>query len=551
MELKLFLEYLKNTCTNQEIADSLGISRTTVIRFRKQLGLNETPIDSKRLKELDTYSEEKLRELVYKKKNRLPPEKDFLRILDELKYPNSSLKSVYTKLNENEKDLKTTSLGYVWFTKLIKSYFKRKDISDRNIFKPWQYLEIGRLEVRRHAFLYAYLPYSRYVIFSRPIRESDPTHAATFLFQYLYLIGGVPEKIICSEKGKALTGREDNRLLYDLLYNLNRLLLVKRIRCVFQEKEKELVSAIQGIKTVRDSGDLFVKISSLANGHNTKLDAYNLVREETVLNGKGIIPEDVHIPFRGTYKVDRLNGHVKFNDVWYSCPYMYAGRQVKLTVKNNYLVILDPEKSDVEIASHELFKLTDRPSRYVKKYSTLPGHTPHSLADWDASPLQCTSYYIDKAQLIGPTFTNIVIDYLEKVGPKGTRLLLYVMSEKDKTIEAKAIQHIKDKKELKDFIYELAGNQNGNVSSSKAQKQLPSNDEMNKFDNETNDEHNDVSINEFNGPDNIEDNNETMNQINDPDEQYDEFEEDHVQGVTHIQEDNSFSESDDLDDFPF
>ncbi|MCR5732024.1 MAG: hypothetical protein K6G51_03675 [Sphaerochaetaceae bacterium] len=478
MELKLFLEYLKNNSTNQEIADSLGISRTTAIRIRKQLGLVETPVDTKRLEELDTYTEKKLREIVYKKKNRIPSEEDFARILEELKYPDTTLKSVYTKLHESEKDLEPTSLSYVWFTELMKSHFERKDLSDRVMFKPWQYLEFGRIEVKsRIAFLYAYLPYSRYVIFSRAIREKDPTHATAFLFEYLAKIGGVPEKIICPERINKITGREDNRPIYDLLSNLNRVPLVKKDRCVFKEKEKELVSMIQKNKTSKNTGELFVKISTLANDHNYRLGANVLVKEEKVLNGKSIIPEDVQIPFRGTYEVNRCNGHVKFNDVWYSCPYKYAGRKVKLSVEKNYLIILDPENQDEEIARHELFKLTDRPYMYVNTYSTLPGHTPQTFKEWDDSTLQSTSYYIERAKKIYPPFANIVEKYLQDEGPKGTLLLLRVMSKADKAliIESSNIEP-GSRPKAKDIIVGISRKIKRNI-----------------------DEYNNVTINEING----------------------------------------------------
>lgn len=387
--------------SQREISRTLGVSQTTIHRINSALkdyfasGHSENDLKDKedielnRLLLANTSTSVKL------------SNEDFEIILKHLEAPGETASSLLKKLQEEINTDEFSEYGktflrsctYQTFNLNLHNFCKKMDYSDRFIFKPAEYMELGVIPIKQRfkdqdltskslkeigRFLfYSYLPFSREVaIVLVDGKMPDFTNKIiTSLILFLKTSQGLPLRIIGKGRIEEVFSGADLPLMKDffsfcaLLYSSN-----KR-HSVFESKETALIERILRTVDLKNLTDLKLQdlITAEVSDHNKKCKAF--YNEKTVLM-ENPLPEGSFVHNLGVGRLQE-NCHVRFQGHWYSSKYTYKKVPLQLTLEfcdGEIYFITKPltVNSKQEILSKHPyhFKKEDNKQKYEARYST-------------------------------------------------------------------------------------------------------------------------------------------------------------------------------------
>ena len=388
--------------SQREISRTLGVSQTTIHRINNSLKEFLTSGHSK--EELKDKDDAELNMLLLSRKEHPAKLKnnDFEIILKYLERPEenaySLLKKIQTQLNnQSDSPLKLSGLSekaqtflktcsYQAFNLHLHNFCDKKGYSDRFIFKPAEYAEIGVIPLRQKSkgqdssekplnetgrfLFYVYLPFSRQTkITLADGKSSDFTGKIVTCLISFFSSSGFPLRIIGNGRLEEVFCGADLPLMKDYFSFCSLLYSCDRRRCVFQTKEAELIESIKRSETVSPNKKKYQeRIDAECSNHNEKHAAL----EELSLLQKAPDTKESFIHDLGVGQRQE-NCHVRFQDHWYSSN--YTERAVRLALQfcdGKIYFITKPLnfRSGQEILSRHLYYIKDESQKYETRYST-------------------------------------------------------------------------------------------------------------------------------------------------------------------------------------
>ena len=398
--------------SQREISRTLGVSQTTIHRvnsaLKDYLASGHSEIDLKDKNDIE------LNRLLLA--NTSIPSKlsdeDFEIILKQLEVPEETASSLLKKLQE---DINTEALSedgksflqsctYQTFNVNLHNYCKKMDYSDRFIFKPAEYMELGVIPIKQSSrdqdqaskslkeigrfLFYSYLPFSREadIVLIDGKKPDFTNKIITSLILFLKNSQGLPLRIIGKGRIEEVFNGADLPLMKDffsfcaLLYSSN-----KR-HSVFESKETALIERILRTVNLKNLPDSKLQdlITAEASDHNKKCKAFD--KEKTVLM-ENPLPEGSFVHNLGVGRLQE-NCHVRFQGHWYSSKYTYKKVPLQLALEfcdGEIYFITKPLTANSEqkiLSKHPYhFKKEDNKQKYEARYSTRKEDLPPSAEE--------------------------------------------------------------------------------------------------------------------------------------------------------------------------
>lgn len=392
--------------SQRQISRTLGVSQTTIFRINK--ALNNYLASGREKEVLLSKNDFELNKILFP--NKMTPkltDNDLKLLLDYLKKPEQNANRLLKELQEGkisnigisgdgEKYLK--SCNYQTFNLSLHNFCTKMGYSDRFIFKPAEYLEIGVLPFRQKAkakeqsgktlkemgrfLFYIYFPFSRKASILL-IDANKPEFTNTMITGLIlfFQANGLPLAIVGTGRIEEVFKDADLSLLKDYFNFCGLLYSSDKRHCVFKEKETELIETINAsLNTNRKTNPVISKnlqerIEIVCSSHNAKCE-----KEESAGNlPKGNFIQDLGIGQR------QANCHVKFKGHSYSSKYTHKTVRIALEFRdgNVYFITkpLTTQKEQEILSSHLLYIKKEEDEnkekkQYEKKYSTNENDLP-------------------------------------------------------------------------------------------------------------------------------------------------------------------------------
>lgn len=257
--------------------------------------------------------------------------------------------SVLSNLSENGRNYLRTC-NYQTFNLNLHHFCSKMDYSDRFIFKPAEYLEIGVLpfrlktktneqskktlnEMGRFLF-YAYLPFSREAkIILVDGHKPDFTNKMITALIMFFKSHGLPLAIVGRGRIEEVLDGADLPLMKDFFDYCGLLYSSDKRHSVFEEKEVELIKKITENLNINRRIDSSVsknlqdRIEVVCSAHNEKcISEISYLQENPLPNGSFM--HDLEIGQR------QSNCYVKFQGHWYSSKYTHKTVQTALEFRD-------------------------------------------------------------------------------------------------------------------------------------------------------------------------------------------------------------------------
>lgn len=388
--------------SQREISRTLGVSQTTIHRISNSLKDFLASGHSK--KELIDKDDAELNRLLLSREEHPAKLKDndFEIILKCLERPEENAYSLLKKLqaqlnNQVDSPLKLSGLSekaraflktcsYQTFNLHLHLFCDKKGYSDRFIFKPAEYAEIGVIPLRQKPkgqdasekplnetgrfLFYVYLPFSRQTkIVLADGKSPDFTGQIVTCLISFFSSSGFPLRIIGNGRLEEVFSGADLSLLKDYFSFCSLLYSCNRRHCVFQTKEAELIENLKKSDTVFPKKKRYQDfIDAECSNHNEKHAAL----EEFALLQKA---PDTKESFIHNLKTGQRqeNCHVIFQDHWYSSKYTHKSVRLALQFCDGKIYFITKplnSRSEQEILSRHQYYIKDENQKYGTRYST-------------------------------------------------------------------------------------------------------------------------------------------------------------------------------------
>lgn len=393
--------------SQREISRTLAVSQTTIHRIND--ALNNFLASGHSKEELKDKEDFELNRLLLSRKQTSKDlsSNDFEIILKYLEKPeenaNSLLKKLQTALTDtNSSQLEVSgfseegknflkSCSYQTFNQRLHHFCETKGYSDRFIFKPAEYMEIGVIPVKQKAkakdttelslketgkfIFYAYLPFSRRtkaVLIDG--QKSDFTNKIIIFLISFFSSTGIPSRIIGKGRIEEIFRDADLPLIKDYLNFCSLLYSCDRRHSVFESKETELVQGIIKSLSVSNKTDPSVKrkiqdrIDAQCSDHNEKCISTEILLQETSFS------EGSFVHNLGIVGERQRNCHVRFQRHWYSSKYTDKTVRLALEFSNGEIYFITKPltaKSEEGVLSRHIYHEKEAEGKLkYKTYST-------------------------------------------------------------------------------------------------------------------------------------------------------------------------------------
>ncbi len=316
----------------------------------------------------------------------------FSGIPDESQIKNSEQEyysnSVLSNLSKDGRNY-LSSCNYQTFNLNLHHFCNKKNYSDRFIFKPAEYLEIGVLPFRQRSksneqgkktlkemgrfLFYVYLPFSREAkVILVDGHKPDFTNKMITALIMFFKSHGLVLAIVGKGRIEEVFNGADLPLMKDFFDYCGLLYSSDKRHSVFEEKEVALIEKIVENLNINRKTDSSVsknlqdRIEVVCSAHNEKC-----VNEISYLQ-KNPLPKSSFMHDLGIGQRQQ-NCHVKFQNHWYSSKYTHKTVQTALEFSNGevYFVTkpLTYQVGQAPLSRHNLYE-KDEKSKYEIKYST-------------------------------------------------------------------------------------------------------------------------------------------------------------------------------------